>query len=334
MGIFNGGVSGAFSKIIPAGPAQSLVNNISKGVSSGSAFGPLGQSYAAIKGAESIYNNGFSYGGDGGSAKQWCDSARGETARRNRSAKGDQLAEQMATDQENFYAQRPQFISPVDENGMLKQGFQYNPETIGYGDRYGQGVNSLNTLQKISTMEGPTQYGQAQLNYQQNMQAGLRDDLNRDLDYQTANAYEQMAQTAGMDSGAASRLYGRSTQQALQEQQRLARQGAEQQLGIVAGDEGRKFQTLSNLPGQEMQYAQYQSNVDRGNADAQNAASRYNIQNQMGAGQNLYNTQYQQWRDLGAMKGDLAQAQGQVQNAYNAPSTWQQIESFIPFQSR
>ena len=297
-------------------------------------LGPLAQTYGAIKGAESIYNNGFSYGGDGGSAKQWWDSARGETSRRNRSAKGDQLSDQMATEQENFYAQRPQYISPVDENGMLKKDFRYDPKTIGLGDRYGQGVNALNTLQNISTMEGPTQYGQAQLDYQNNMQAGLRDDLNRDLDYQTANAFEQMAQTAGMDSGAASRLYGRSTQQALQEQQRLARQGSEQRMGIKAGDEGLKFQTLQSLPGQEMQYAQYQSNIDRGNADAQNAAARYNMQNQLNSGQNLYNIQYQQWRDLGAMKGNLAQAQGQIQNAYNAPSTWQQIESFVPFQSR
>lgn len=107
-------------------------------------------------------------------------------------------------------------------------------------------------------------------------QAGLQN-LSRDQAIRQSQAFSNLAQQGGAESGARERLAQSGARQGLTEAQALRQQGAMARLGILSDDEGRKLNVAGALPGQQLNLAQEQRIGLEGDRTAKMAIDQANM---------------------------------------------------------
>lgn len=196
------------------------------------------------------------------------------------------------------------------------QGYDAGKHTLSYGDNTVSRFDSsgLDALKTRATQTGPSTWLDM-ANKQQGLEemTGLNQ-ANRGAATAGASARANLAMRGGLRGGAAERLAGQSSEQALLAGQDVRNQGALTRAGLGVQDEGFKMDMLKQLPGAQLASANYHSGVDQFNKLGQLNASQFNIQNQLGdlAGQNAHN-QYrygEQMKGYGAGKTADAIAKG------------------------
>jgi hypothetical protein len=121
-------------------------------------------------------------------------------------------------------------------------------------------------------------------------------------------AYNQLAQRGGLSAGQRERLAMQGQRQNLQSTQQIKNQGLQNRFQIGMQDEQTKNQFLSQLPGLDLQKA----NFDQSQRAYQNQASQYDIGNALKdvGGLNAYNAgaYSDAMKEWGATKSAEAQA--------------------------
>jgi hypothetical protein len=203
----------------------------------------------------------------------------------------------------------PDFVSQLDKNGNIKSNYNLAPGTVNFSSIL-PGVsnninavnidrNALNALKDRALQTGPSAWLQLQ-----NQNQGL-DELNQVENAKqqaagnNAQAEAQLAMRGGISSGARERMARAGSNSALQAAQGIRRQGQGDRTNLGIADENTKTGLLSQLPGMEQSYAQFdlgkqtylgdlakqqqgaQLDTQKYNADQATNAQKFNIQNSL-----------------------------------------------------
>ena len=171
---------------------------------------------------------------------------------------------------------RPQmaaFQSQLGPGGMMPEQYQIQ-------DQLNRG--GLEKIRGIALGEGPSAWAQARGQELQTQQAQGMSDLAAQSQSAQAQARGQMARRGGISSGARERMAMGGAQSNIMNQQRARLGGQQAREGLATEDERRKSQMLQQLPGQEIQSAQFgrageQFNIQRALQEKQ-AERSYNMQ--------------------------------------------------------
>lgn len=110
-----------------------------------------------------------------------------------------------------------------------------------------------------------------------------RDTANANAASGQQSALSQLATSGGVSGGARERLARMGMTNSAEARQNVARQGVMDRLGIGTTAEQNRIGILSNLPGQELASAGYQTGLDTSNRDYNTGVNQYNIGNVLAA---------------------------------------------------
>lgn len=156
---------------------------------------------------------------------------------------------------------RPAWESLLGQDGLMKEQYQ-----LGAG---GMQTGFLDRMRDQALRDPGQQSQWRQLAGQQldQRQAAQGDQLARQQAGQQSQAMNRLAMTGGLRGGAGERMAGAGANNALLEQQRLARQGNQQRLGLDVQDEQNRLQGLSQLGNAEMQVGGFNRDTQKYNID-------------------------------------------------------------------
>jgi len=175
---------------------------------------------------------------------------------------------------------RPTQITATDENGLLKEGYKVTAGStasglderlnkigaISTGQDFTSARNSVNSLSNLANTQGATSHAKYLTDAQKLEEDSARDDIDSSTRGMNATAFNELAASGGLDSGARERIAGNSANQNLIERQKLARQGQLSRAGILSNDEQMKIGLKRELPGQYLSLDQHNVNTQKDNA--------------------------------------------------------------------
>lgn len=166
---------------------------------------------------------------------------------------------------EELEESRPQWNSLVGSSGFLDPKYQVGD--VFDQNRYTSGLNrqlsrinldkrGLNKFRDEALRDGPSAWQNLMLERQKLEEQQGRDDVGALSSSQAAQARSALATRGGLTSGAAERLAGGASREAMMARQRLAGEGMRSRADISTQDEANRIAQLSQLPGMEVQSLQ------------------------------------------------------------------------------
>lgn len=186
----------------------------------------------------------------------------------------------------------PQFFSQLQQNmSALPQQSEQNltpqlQQNIGGASL---DTSGLNALQSAATQSGPSAWLQNQLALQKTQQGQQMDQANQGAAGAYAGAVSQLENQGGLTSGANENLARQSMMNGQLAQQGVQAQGQQTQEQLQVQDEANKNAMLQQLPGAQLNAAQYglsQANASNAAAEQQQGV---NLQTQQGNQSQAYN---------------------------------------------
>jgi len=156
---------------------------------------------------------------------------------------------------EEMMGNYPEFQSLIDSSGYLQSPYQLqSPESL--LGTYQEMLNPVNeNIQYIGDMAKSTElspYAQAQMELARANETNQRGLLDQNSVRDTSQAFSELAQTGGLDSGARERVARSMGLSRLLGGQSIANQGNINRLGIASNDASQKFNLLGQLPSLQM----------------------------------------------------------------------------------
>jgi hypothetical protein len=285
----------------------------------------------------------------------------GETGGKGGSAPG---AAAPAAPAGNWWDQgRPKQITATDANGQLKDGFKVTAGStasgldtrlnqigpISTGQDFTSARSSVNDLSNLANTQGATSHAKYLTDAQRLEEDSARDDIDSSMRGMNATAFNDLAASGGLDSGARERIAGNSANQNLIERQKLARQGQLSRANILSNDEQMKIGLKRELPGQYLALDQHNVNTQKDNAqlslnkanmwqgaaaaDANRTldADRFNVGNQLSdmESQNKWNFGMWDYDNKGIAADKTANAESAFADKLAEQSPWNQAKKFL-----
>ncbi len=193
---------------------------------------------------------------------------------------------------------RTPFLSAIGQNGNILPQYEMQASKPLEWQDAKVNTQGLEALRQRALSQGPSAWaGLAE--QQQGLQAREgRQRAEQEGASQAAQAQSQLAMRGGLSGGAAERLAGQSARDIAMRRHGINRQAMNNRLGISMQDEQNKLGLLSQLPGQELGYGQFDLankqgavNVAGQNRNAEMQRNQFNIANTLGQmqNQNAYN---------------------------------------------
>ena len=189
----------------------------------------------------------------------------------------------------------PEYDSLLNEDGTLKDEYVL---TSDYDPTY---LNDLANFARSTDPSAWLQLTQDKINLEG---AQARDDITEQRLGQLMQARENLAMRGGLRGGAAERLEGMGMEQAMMENQRLARSIQDQLLDASIAEETAKIDLRSQLPGMELRRAGFDAEVNR-----------YNINNAFEEARLAYQFELDRLNKLNEILATQQTAEAQYANA-------------------
>jgi len=208
----------------------------------------------------------------------------------------------------NYKDGRPErnpYVSMTDRDGKLLSQFSMAGKI---GNDVQLDRTAMNALQSRATSQGPSAWAQMATQNQRNEQQNAMNAANRNSMAQQNRQYGMLAGRGGLSAGQRERMAMQGARGAFGATQNIANQGMQQRLGIGMQDDQQKLGLLQQLPGMQMNAANfdqsqraYRNNAT--NADLANAMKDIQGFNAYNAG--AYSDAMKEW---GALESSKAQA--------------------------
>lgn len=139
----------------------------------------------------------------------------------------------------------------------------WDPKTMSmepYSQQQLSGINldmrGMERFREEALRSGPSAWSRLAMGRQNMEEANARDSATRQISGKRAEAFSNLAQRGGLDSGARERVARGAMKDSLDMQQDISRQGSLNRLQIESNDEQNRVQQLGMLPGMEVQALQ------------------------------------------------------------------------------
>ncbi len=152
-----------------------------------------------------------------------------------------------------------------------------NVSNVGPGQNFGLAEGDVSKLRDRAFGTGASPWALAQMDQQRLEESTARDQMARGMNSQLAGSFNSLAAQGGLEGGSRERLFGLANRDAMEQRQRLSREGIGQRLGITSADEAQRLQLQTQLPGMALGLDQYQTGLSQADRDARFKADTFNV---------------------------------------------------------